>query len=291
MSTSAPPSNPPSQPNSQPGSKPGTPPPRASSAIMTGTDCLVALFEEEQERMRATQKQKLLEFESRFRKFRAIATEGHTKVALRVKELEAELGRVKEELANAKEKGKLKERSTLPEGVGAVKEQEGGSTMVNGINASRPAEEVGKINPDSDIVSQFEFDREALQLVNQVFDLHGKNLKTPQGASDAVDSSSLINGQEVLQVPNEFIPILAEYLRHHKQALRDWEMKHHSAETQRESLQRKLDAAFITIAHMQEENVRLSEQLVLKDHARPGVVRAIDAHAEKPYLPPRKKSK
>ncbi|KAF8068945.1 hypothetical protein FPV67DRAFT_1448783 [Lyophyllum atratum] len=68
---------------------------RASSAIVTGTERLLALFDEEREKNDARHKAQLMDLEGRFQRFRAGAEEAQNKLMARVRELEMEAAAAK----------------------------------------------------------------------------------------------------------------------------------------------------------------------------------------------------
>ncbi|KAG5646341.1 hypothetical protein DXG03_003664 [Asterophora parasitica] len=186
------------------------PHPRASTAILGGTERFLALFDEERLKLEAQHKQQLIDLEGRFQKFRAMAVEEQLLLRARVRNLEA-----KAELGKEKEK-------EGPEGVEMdVGATSGPATLdtASTLSSSTPAEHID--DATTSILLQF------------AVHLKKSNASTGDPASNP---NSDLPPPDLGSISDAFMPALAQYLACHNKALQEAESKTRALEAERDAL-------------------------------------------------------
>ncbi|KAF5379181.1 hypothetical protein D9615_005982 [Tricholomella constricta] len=210
------------------------PQPRVSSAIVGGTDRLIALFEEEQAKLETRYKQQLFELKECFQNHQAGATERHRLLTARVHELEAKL-----------EGGDRRSLEQGREGIGTRINEHGAASdsatqSIGAASGPNTTSHIHSVHTAPSSSSNLEHLTDDTEMLLRQFAAHMK-----QGAAAPKQDSlggTEPNSVKVGSIPDVFIPALAQYLASHKKALLEVSAKHRAAEEGRDALRIKFKA-------------------------------------------------
>ncbi|KAF9467835.1 hypothetical protein BDZ94DRAFT_1247858 [Collybia nuda] len=189
------------------------PPSRSSNAIRSGTDSILALFEENMKKCEDTNLRNLRDLEARFKEFREHAAMNHASIALKTQEVEAELHQTKEDLS----------RTYLDkiEAYAVSKKAEAEAAQVKGhLDALNHSLNAFGMTYFDDLI--LKHDDKTAEAISQLFESLGLNDKTfPKDVASSTTMCSVVS-------------TFSQYVEFHERSINEWEEKYRALEQERD---------------------------------------------------------